>query len=144
MALFLVQHGRSLPKEINPACPLSDEGREMVEHIARTAADHKLKVSVIRHSGKTRARETAEIMAYFLKPSGGIQEGHGLNPLDNVTEAAQQISGEEHLMLVGHLPFMERLAGYLITGSPDKHRTEISEWRHCMSGQAAGIKGLVH
>ncbi len=120
MALFLVQHGKSLPKEINPECPLSDEGREVVEHIAKTAADHKLNVSVIRHSGKTRARGTAEIMAYFLKPSGGIQESRGLNPLDDVTVAAQQISAEENLMLVGHLPFMERLVGYLITGSQDK------------------------
>jgi phosphohistidine phosphatase len=120
MAVFLVQHGKSLPKEINAECPLSDEGRQIVEDIARTAAAYKLKVSLIHHSGKLRARETAEIMACFLKPAGGIHAVPGLNPLDDVTAAAHQLDSARNIMLVGHLPFLERLVSYLITGSPDR------------------------
>jgi len=120
MALFLVQHGTSVPKEIDPECPLTDDGRDTVERIARSAAGHKIEVSLIKHSGKIRARQTADIMAYFLKPPGGVQEVSGLNPLDDVTLAAKGLSGAENIMLVGHQPFMERLVSYLITGSTDR------------------------
>ena len=120
MALFLVQHGTSVPKEIDPDCPLTDDGRATVERIARDAAGHNIEVSLIKHSGKTRARQTAEIMAYFLKPPGGVQEGSGLNPLDDVALAVKGMSGAENIMLVGHLPFMERLVSYLITGSMNR------------------------
>ena len=89
MALFLVQHGTSVPKEVDPECPLTDEGRDTVERIARDAAGHKIEVDLIQHSGKTRARQTAEIMAYFLKPPGGVQEASGLDPLDDVALAAK-------------------------------------------------------
>jgi phosphohistidine phosphatase len=41
----------------------------------------------------------------------------GLGPLDDVKAIAARIIHEPDLMLVGHLPFMERLASYLITGS---------------------------
>jgi len=120
MALFLVQHGTSVPKEIDPECPLTDDGRAAVERIARIAADHNLEVSLIKHSGKIRTRQTAEIMAYFLKPPGGVQEASGLDPLDDVALAAEGLPGAENIMLVGHLPFMERLVSYLITGSTDR------------------------
>ena len=120
MALFLVQHGTSVPKEIDPECPLTDEGRDTVERIARDAAGHKIEVDLIQHSGKTRARQTADIMAYFLKPPGGVQEASGLDPLDDVALAAKGLPGVENVMLVGHLPFMERLVSYLITGSTDR------------------------
>ena len=120
MALFLVQHGTIVPKEVDPECPLTDEGRDTVERIARDAAGHKVEVDLIQHSGKTRARQTADIMAYFLKPPGGVHEASGLGPLDDVALAAKGLSGAENVMLVGHLPFMERLVSYLITGSTDR------------------------
>ena len=120
MALFLVQHGKNLTKEIDADRPLSDEGRETVERIAKTAANYKVSVSYIKHSGKIRAKQTAEIMASFLKPKTGVQESSGLNPMDPVEDLAGSLTGEEEMMLVGHLPFMERLVSYLITGSIEK------------------------
>ena len=120
MALFLVQHGTSALQEIDPECSLTDDGRDTVERIARSAAGHKIEVSLIKHSGKTRARQTADIMAYFLKPPGGVHEASGLDPLDDVALAAKGLPGAENVMLVGHLPFMERLVSYLITGSTDR------------------------
>lgn len=120
MALFLVQHGTSVPKEIDPECPLTDDGRDTVERIARDAAGHRVEVNLIKHSGKTRARQTAEIMACFLKPPGGIQEARGLGPLDDVALATTGLSGDGNIMLVGHLPFMERLVSYLINGTMDR------------------------
>ena len=120
MALFLVQHGKSLPKEIDPEQGLSEEGRSEVETISGLAKDHKVRVARIRHSGKTRARQTAEIFASALMPEKGVIETPGLNPLDDVVTFAKGLDSREDVMLVGHLPFMERLTSYLITGSADR------------------------
>ena len=118
MALFLVQHGKSLPKEKDPNKGLSEGGIHETERIAQVAKGYGVHVSSIAHSGKTRARQTADIFASALRPDGDIQEISGLNPLDDVTAVA--IDSTEDRMLVGHLPFMERLTAYLITGSIER------------------------
>lgn len=120
MALFLVQHGKSLAKEIDPAQALTKEGVAETERIAGVAKNYGVKVSQIRHSGKTRARQTAEIFSTALKPSGGVRETEGLKPLDDVAAVAASLEPSEDVMLVGHLPFMERMAAYLVTGSDQK------------------------
>ena len=120
MSLYLIQHGKSLPKDKDPQKGLSREGIAETERIAQVAKGYAIGVSMITHSGKTRARQTAEIFDAVLKPSGGIHEGTGLNPLDDVTVFADTIDSTKDVMLVGHLPFMERLTAYLITGSSEK------------------------
>jgi len=120
MSLLLVQHGKSLPKEADPEQGLSDEGRSKTGEIAFAARERGIRISRILQSGKKRAAETAEIFASALQPAGGVQKGDGLNPLDDVASFAEKIDATEDLMLVGHLPFMERLASFLITGSADK------------------------
>ena len=120
MALYLVQHGKSLSKDIDPDQGLSPEGIAETKHIAEVAANYRIKVSHIKHSVKTRAHKTAEIFASALNPAGGIMEVAGLKPMDDVTTFAARIDPDENTMLVGHLPFMERMASYLVTGSIDK------------------------
>jgi phosphohistidine phosphatase len=120
MALFLVQHGKSLPKEKDPNKGLSEAGIDETERIAQVAKGYGVHVSAIAHSGKTRARQTADIFASALNPEGGLQEISGLNPLDDVTAIAATLDSTEDRMLVGHLPFMERLTAYLITGSIER------------------------
>lgn len=120
MALFLVQHGKSLPKDKDPEQGLSKEGISEVEQIAKVAKGYGVQVSRIIHSGKKRARHTAEIFASLLGSGVGVQESGGLKPLDDVSAFAGKINNEDNVMLVGHLPFMERLTSYLITGSTDK------------------------
>ncbi len=119
MALYLVQHGKSFSKEQDPEQGLTPEGEAEVRRIAEVARNYRVSVSLIRHSGKKRARQTAEIFAVALDPPQGVQEMAGLNPLDDVTLIASQLVPAQNLMLVGHLPFMERLAGYLITKHTD-------------------------
>ncbi len=120
MALFLVQHGKSLSKDKDPEQGLSKEGISEVEQIAKVAKGYDVHVSRIIHSGKKRARQTADIFASSLEPGDGVQESSGLSPLDDVSAFAGKINSEDNVMLVGHLPFMERLTSYLITGSTDK------------------------
>ena len=120
MALYLIQHGKSLPKDQDPDQGLSEEGTAETERMANLAKDHGVTVSQIRHSAKARARQTAEIFARTLNPKQGIQEVSGIKPLDDVAEYAAKIDPDENVMLIGHLPFMERITSYLITGSIDQ------------------------
>jgi phosphohistidine phosphatase len=120
MALYLIQHGKSLPKDQDPDQGLSAEGIEETERMAKLAKDYGVAVSQIRHSLKTRARQTAEIFGESLNPKQGIREVSGIKPLDDVAAYAASIDPAEDIMLVGHLPFMERMTAFLITGSIDK------------------------
>ena len=120
MALFLVQHGKSLPKDKDPDRGLSEGGVSDVERIADVAKGYGVQVSCIKHSGKKRARQTAEIFASALEPKLGVQENIGLNPLDDVSAFAADIDGKENAMIVGHLPFMEKLTSYLTAGFTDR------------------------
>jgi phosphohistidine phosphatase len=120
MGLYLVQHGKNLPKEEDPDKGLSSEGTKEVARIAQAAKEHGVRVSSIKHSGKKRARQTADILAAALKPSEGVAEIGGLAPLDNVGSFAESLDAGKNEMLVGHLPFMEKLASYLITGLADR------------------------
>jgi phosphohistidine phosphatase len=78
-----------------------------------------LKIGSILQSGKTRARQTAEILAASLHPPGGIRQAPGMNPMDDVIPWST-LNPDDRLMLVGHLPFMERLAAQLVAGSQEK------------------------
>jgi len=95
-------------------------GRAETTRIAEVAEGYHVNVRGIKHSGKKRARETADIFDAALKSGSGVQEMGGLNPLDDVSTMAETISAGEDMMLVGHLPFMEKLTALLITGAVDR------------------------
>ena len=116
MALFLVQHGKSLPKEKDPDQGLSKEGMAETKIMADLAAENNVQVMRIIHSGKKRALQTAEIFVKTIEPEAGISKAAGLAPLDDVTIFASTLNSEEDIMVVGHLPFMERLVSYLVAG----------------------------
>jgi len=120
MSLYLVQHGKCLSKTENPAQPLSPEGTREVNRIAEVAKNYRINVSSIEHSVKERAKQTAEILAGALDPAAGVVEKTGLKPMDDVQAVASRLHSGENKMLVGHLPFMEKLTSYLTTGSVGK------------------------
>ena len=120
MPIYLVQHGKSLPKGIDQEKGLSGEGRAETEKTAGEAKEFGIHVSSILHSGKKRARQTAEILAEVLNPDEGVREMSGLNPMDDVSLVSETIENAENLMIVGHLPFLANLVSYLITGSVEK------------------------
>lgn len=120
MALYLVQHGKSLPKEVSPEQGLSEEGIAEVERIAQAAKEYGIRVRHIRHSTKARARQTAAVFQEALDPPEPMAVMEGLKPMDDVAAVARRIPEDPDIMLVGHLPFMERMASYLMTGSIEK------------------------
>ena len=119
MALYLVQHGKANPRERDVEPRLSEEGKRETRLVAEEAKRQGLKVRRIEHSGKARSKETAEIFASLLKPEGGLHERPGIQPLDDVAPQPALLKSDDELMLVGHLPFLEKLAALLITGSAE-------------------------
>jgi phosphohistidine phosphatase len=119
MRVYLVQHGAAKTKEQDAERPLTDLGRDEVGRVSRAAGSLAIHIATIFHSGKTRARQTADIFARHLEPASGVAELAGLGPTDD-PEIAYRIltQREESVMLVGHLPHLGRLASLLITGEP--------------------------
>ena len=77
---------------------------------------------MIFHSPKVRAKQTAEVLSEHIKPSKGISEVDGLAPLDEPDIWAQRLKDiPDDIMLVGHLPHLDRLASLLLCGDKEKH-----------------------
>lgn len=118
MNIYLVQHGNPVPKEKDPDRPLSDKGKKDVEKVADFLKKTGIEVNEIFHSGKTRARQTAEIMTSRLNPGKEPQKKEGISPLDDVQIIAEEIKKrQKNLMIVGHLPHLAKLTAFLTTKS---------------------------
>ena len=119
MAIFLVQHGLALSKEEDPERSLSKEGIKDVERIAEVAKGYSIPVKSIRHSGKKRAQQTAEIFAKALKVQD-LEGIGGMDPKDDVEPFGATLNNESNTMFVGHMPFMSKLTSHLIAGNTEK------------------------
>ncbi len=118
MNIYLMQHGKPVPKEKNPDKPLSDRGRHDVRKMAGFLKKAGIQVETVFHSGKTRARQTAEIISSEINPGKESQKREGLSPLDDVKAIAEEIKlGQNDFMIIGHLPHLEKLVSFLTTGS---------------------------
>lgn len=119
--LYLVQHGEAKKEEEDSQRGLTDKGFKDVARTAIFAQKLGLKVSVIYHSGKTRAVQTAQVLSDYLKEGKGSSAADSLAPMDDPAIWAGRIAGiHEDIMLVGHLPYMAKLAGLLLCGDPEK------------------------
>jgi len=121
MLLYLVQHGEAKKEEEDPQRGLTEKGQEAVRKMAEHAAKLNIRVNEIFHSAKLRARQTAMILAEQLKPEKGTDQSDDLLPMDDPDLWAVRLAGmNEDTMLVGHLPFLARLAGLLLCGDKEK------------------------
>ena len=115
--LYLVHHGDAVGPDVNPMRPLSDCGRVDVETLAAKAAERGARPEVVWHSGKLRARQTAEAFWRDCNALATFAATHGLQPTDPITWIVDAIAGDtRHIMLVGHFPHLPRLLGVLLTG----------------------------
>ena len=127
VSLYLVQHGKAFDEKVDPERRLTPEGVSETERVAKYLSALGISVVEIVHSGKARARQTAEILARYLGVSN-VREVDGLNPNDDPRIWFERISGLDHdLMIVGHLPHLSRLVSLLIVGNPD---VKVVEFRY--------------
>lgn len=120
MVVYLVQHGEATSKDVNPDRPLTEKGRQDAQNVAKFAAKLDLDIGHIYHSGKLRAQQTADTLAGELLQGQTAEDHDGLGPVDDVAPIAEEVeSTDTPVMLVGHLPFMPRMTGYLVAGDED-------------------------
>ena len=119
MRLYLVQHGQAKTEDEDPERPLTDEGLDSVGRVARDAVERfGVRVARVIHSGKARARQTAEVWGDLLDTE--VERVDALAPNDDPAIWVARLHREaEDLMLVGHLPHLARLASVLVTGVAD-------------------------
>jgi phosphohistidine phosphatase len=124
--VYVVRHGEAVSEKQDPQRPLSPSGREEVERVARMAAAKNVQVSAIFHSGILRARQTAEILAESLRCTSAVQPLSGLRPQDDPAIVKAEIeAAESPIMLVGHLPHLDRLVALLLGGDTESQAMEF-------------------
>ncbi len=115
MRVYLVQHGLAVDAKEDPERPLAAQGREDVTRTAGfLSLFEKPAPAWIAHSGKLRAGQTADM---FAEAWGDIpvRKAGDLGPNDDPQAWFERLAriGDD-VMLVGHLPHLQRLAGLLI------------------------------
>jgi len=129
MDLYLMQHGEAVAEAVDPARPLSEAGWLAVRRVAERARAGGVWVHDCVHSGKLRAEQTAQILADMIGSADAMRARAGLAPNDPIGPVAQWLRAlgpDDALAVVGHLPFLERLAGELIAGNED---AEVIQFR---------------
>ena len=113
--LYLVQHGEAAPEDVDPKKPLTAKGKRDSLKMARFLKSAGLEVDCMWHSPKARSKETASIFAKELSPRQGLLQKENIAPKDPIVETADAIRElDENIMIVGHLPFLQRLASLLL------------------------------
>jgi phosphohistidine phosphatase len=121
MRIYLIQHGLAVAKDIDPDRPLSEEGREDVRRLAGLMGNAGIRVGQILHSGKTRAEQTAMLLAAAMLPGAKLRAHAGLGPQDPPDMLAAEIARwSVDTLIVGHLPCLGRLASLLLLSDPDR------------------------
>ena len=116
MKVYLAQHAKAVDKATDPQRPLSREGKADIEAVAQFLRPLNLAVYSVWHSGKKRAQQTAEILAKALDVTGTVKAEPGLAPNDEVLPVKKRIeTADEDIVIVGHQPFMGKLASLLLT-----------------------------
>jgi phosphohistidine phosphatase len=117
MKIFLVRHGEAVSKNVDPERCLSDYGRKDLQKLASFLMQHQFTVREIWHSVKLRARQTAEILSSAITPEKDLVQMEGLKPNDPISPIRKKIQKfQGDLMIVGHLPFMDKMIADLLTG----------------------------
>jgi phosphohistidine phosphatase len=116
--LYLVQHGQAKAESEDPDRPLTPQGVEDVGRVARYSVERlSVQPGRVVHSGKLRARQTAEAWGGLLNVE--VEQADALGPDDDPNDWAARLQTEAaDIMLVAHLPHLARLASLLLTGDP--------------------------
>lgn len=116
--IYLVHHADALPPTADPQRPLSAVGLAHADLLAQKAAARGLAPVAIWHSGKLRARQTADAFRRHCNPAAEFSAIRGLQPDDPPEWIRDSLAGETRdVMLVGHMPHLPRLHALMTSGS---------------------------
>ena len=115
MFVYLVQHGQAKSKDVDPDRHLTEQGIKAVKTISTFLKTANLQVDVIWHSEKARAAQTAEILLKGVVSKKGIVQHDDLTPNADIEPVERElIKGNKNIMIVGHLPFLSKLASSMV------------------------------
>jgi phosphohistidine phosphatase len=120
VTLFLVHHGDAVGPEVDSRRPLSERGQIDVARLAAAAAARGAKPAIVWHSGKLRARQTAEAFWRACNALAEFSATADMQPDDSPSRMRDRLRGESRdIMIVGHYPHLPRLLGLLTSGFAD-------------------------
>src|SRR5215204_2219338 len=115
MFLYLVHHGDAVGPDVDPRRPLSAEGKGEVERLAARAAALGAKPSVVWHSGKLRARQTAEAFWRACNALAEFSATRDLQPADPPGWFCDRLRGETRdILIAGHFPHIAAVLEQLL------------------------------
>lgn len=118
--IVLAHHGRALGREVDPTQPLSESGRAASRKLALAVAARGVQPDAIWHSGKFRARQTAELFLATCHPGAAFSVARGLQPTDPPRVIHDRLeTGDRSILIVGHMPHLGRLLRVLCGELPD-------------------------
>jgi phosphohistidine phosphatase len=116
--LLLVHHGDAVGPDVDPQRPLSTSGRQAVERLAAAVAARGARPAVVWHSGKLRAKQTAESFWRACNPFAEFSAARDLQPEDPPDRMRDRLRGESRdLLIAGHYPHLPGLLAILVPGS---------------------------
>jgi phosphohistidine phosphatase len=114
LRLFLVHHGEAVGPEVDPRRPLSERGRRSVERLALEAAARGARPDLVWHSGKLRARQTAEAFWRVCNALAELTASRALQPDDPPQWIRDRLRAEgRDVLIAGHFPHLQRLLAAL-------------------------------
>jgi phosphohistidine phosphatase len=118
--LYLLHHAAAVEADVDPQRPLSPEGRAHAVRLAAAAAERGVRPDAIWHSGKLRARQTADGIRSACNPLAEFSAIRGLQPTDPPEWIRDRLVGDEReVLLAGHFPSLPRILHLLVTGAAD-------------------------
>ena len=115
MQLVLVHHGDAVGPDVDLRRPLSPWGRDAVLALAAEASARGVKPAVVWHSGKLRARETAEAFWRACNPFAEFSAARDLQPGDQPVWIRDRLRGESRdVLIAGHYPHLPALLSLLV------------------------------
>jgi phosphohistidine phosphatase len=121
MNLYLVQHGQADAKEGEVERSLTDRGIAALQRMTVFLDHYPLPpLDAIMHSGRLRARQTADILNPHIRSARGVLAVDDLEPNSDPKIWARKLRGiSDDIMLVGHMPHLSRLTSLLLAGDPE-------------------------
>ena len=126
MFFYLVHHGDALGPEVDPQRPLSPRGRAQADALAAQTAARGVRPAAIWHSGKLRARQTAEAYWRACNRLAEFTAARWAQPGDPPRLADLLEVEPRDVMLVGHLPHLDRLLRRLLSGDENPPRFPVN------------------
>jgi phosphohistidine phosphatase len=119
LKLFLVHHADAVGPEVDTRRPLSGLGEAQAAHAAAEAAARGARPVIVWHSGKLRARQTAQAFWRACNALAEFKASPDLQPDDPPSRIRDRLRGETRdILIAGHYPHLPRLLSLLIADAP--------------------------